>query len=530
MSILLTKFKALTHRGGNVAMIFALCLVPIIAIAALTLDFQRTTLAKNQVQAELDASVLRGARHIMNGKTPSEVEGYIIAELASRVSEVGGLSCDPVTVQFANRNREITGSMICSEATTFGRVIGRNEVKFDLGATSSWDVGLLDVAFMFDISGSMNSSNRLNSLKGAATDALDILLPKGNESLNEGVRIAMVAYDDMVNAGDLFEEVTGLAKKRTYYATDRFRNERTIRKERYKKEVCRNVGRTCQRRNSDGRCTKWGGGTRKCTDEWRTRRIKEYYGPTKTRTVRKTIDSSCVWERNGIEAFSDVAPTYSAAKQPRITSPVSKIYNATEKMYNASEITGNPHAFVSAPYAYLPNDHPERKDKMKSPRFGCSNIQVLPLNRDRGKLEQFIKALKTRGGGTAGHQGIAWSWYLISENWRPILTGDMEPFPFDQPSGRKAVILMSDGDFIDEEFKSELGTSDQQARKLCDGIKAQGEVEIYTVAFQAPPAGEAVLEYCASTPSMAFSADDATELREAYNAIAGSLSELRIKR
>ena len=515
------------NDSGQVAVIFALSIIPVLTIISMTVDFQRTTALKSEILHELDAAVLRGARHIQTGKKPAEVVTILQAEMKKRVDSYGDIYCDPLQIKFGNRNRELNGTIACSVETMIGPPAGPDNISFKVAATSAWDVGLLDVAFMFDISGSMQTSNRIKSLKEAAHDALDILIPEGNESLNDGVRIAMVAYDDMVNAGDTFEDVTGLAKRRTYHATDRYRDQRTVRTERYKKRVCKWTGRTCTRRNEKGNCTKWSGGKRTCKDEWRTRNIKEFYGPQKTRNIRYTIDSTCVWERPGDEAFTDAAPKNSAGGQPSVVSPKSNIYNATEKIYNASEVDGNPHGYMAAAYAYLQNDRADNKDWFKRSGENCSGIEPLGLTKDRGKLEDFIDGLKTRGG-TAGHQGIAWSWYMVSEKWGGIFSGDSKPNSFDEAQGSKALILMSDGEFIDEEFRSELGTSDQQARALCDAIKAQDEIQIFTVAFQAPVKGEEVLEYCASSPANAFSADDAQQLKDAYNSIAGSLSELRI--
>jgi len=529
MKSFLNRLKAWRDQSGQVAVIFSLSLIPILTMISMTVDFQRTTAVKSEMLHELDAAALRGARLIQGGNTSDQVRNILTTEIRARVDTYGDTYCTPAKIEFANRNRDILIEMGCSVETMIGPPAGPDNIMFDIEAESTWDVGLLDVAFMFDISGSMNSSNRLNSLKGAANDALDILLPEGNEDLNEGVRIAMVAYDDMINAGDYFEEVTGLAKRRTYYATDRYRNQRTVRTERYKTRQCSWSGRTCARRNEAGNCTKWTGGKRTCKDVWKTRNIKEFYGPTRTRTVRKTINSSCVWERPGVEAFTDAAPTDSAGGQPRVTQPKSNIYDATEIIYNASEIAGNPHGYMAAEYAYLWRDRPDNKDWFRTSAPGCSNIPPLGLTRDRKELEKYIRNLKTRGG-TAGHQGIAWSWYLVSENWDNIFTGDSAPNSYSEAQGSKALILMSDGDFTDEEFTSELGTSDTQARALCDAIKAQGEIQIFTVAFQAPKAGEEVLEYCASSPQNAFTADDEEELSKAYNSIAGSLSELRIKR
>ncbi|MEM1035397.1 MAG: VWA domain-containing protein [Pseudomonadota bacterium] len=401
---------------------------------------------------------------------------------------------------------------------------------FEESAQSVWDVGLLDVAFMFDISGSMDTNNRINSLKNAANDALDVLLPEGNESLNEGVRIAMVAYDDMINAGQFFEDVTGLAETRYYYATDYYRDWKKVGEEEYTKRVCEWVEpRTCSKRNESGKCTKWTGGKRECRNEPRTRNINKPFGPQKKRTIRRKIKSTCVWERPGDYAFTDFGPTMKAGDQPRITVPVSRLYDTDEIIYNASEIEGNPHGFMAAAYAHFWRDRLDHKDGWRRAGEKCSGIEPLALTRDRSKLEKYISALKTRNG-TAGHQGIAWSWYLISDKWAHIFDGDSAPLSYDEAQGNKALILMTDGDFIDQRFKNEQGTSDTQARALCDQIKAQGKVQIYTVAFQAPLKGEEVLEYCASNPQNAFTADNEEELREAYNKIAGSLSELRLSK
>ncbi|MEM1087032.1 MAG: TadE/TadG family type IV pilus assembly protein [Pseudomonadota bacterium] len=529
MNKLFQKLRSWRNDSGQVAVIFALSLVPLVTIIGMTIDFQRTTTVKAELLHELDSASLRGARQIMAGKSPDEVRAVLIQEISDRASRRADMYCNEAEVEFANRNREITINLGCSAETLLGPPSGPENINFKMSATSSWDVGLLDVAFVFDISGSMSSNNRINSLKNAANDALDILIPEGADYVNEGVRIAMVAYDDMVNAGDHFEQVTGLAKRRTYHATDRYRDQRTVDRRCRDRRRCRTEGRTCASRNERGSCTRWTGGTRRCWTERQCYNVKEFYGPTKTRTIRKTIDSTCVWERPGDEAFTDAAPQDFVSGQPRVTQPVRNIYNATEPVYNASELDGNPHGYLAAPYAYMWRDRADHKDGFRTRNPGCSGIKPLGLTQNRADLERYVRNLRTRNG-TAGHQGIAWAWYLISENWDSVFTGESAPMSYNEPSGSKAIIMMSDGEFIDQKFGSEQGSSDAQARALCDNIKAQGEVSIYTVAFQAPPAGVAVLEYCASTPQQAFTADDEDELSEAYEAIAGSLSELRIKR
>ena len=76
----------------------------------------------------------------------------------------------------------------------------------------------------------------------------------------------------------------------------------------------------------------------------------------------------------------------------------------------------------------------------------------------------------------------------------------------------------------------------RQSMDLCDGMKASNRrIQIYTVGFQVPSGvqrtgdGRTILEYCATSPSHAFSADNGQELIEVYRSIARSISDLRLK-
>ncbi|MAP93489.1 MAG: hypothetical protein CMK07_00940, partial [Ponticaulis sp.] len=154
----------------------------------------------------------------------------------------------------------------------------------------------------------------------------------------------------------------------------------------------------------------------------------------------------------------------------------------------------------------------------------CNSATLVPLTTDEDAVLDAIDALPTSGY-TAGHLGIAWSWYLISPNWSSIWPADSAPRAYDEPDTTKVAILMTDGAFNQDWMPN--GSSFDHAQDYCDAMKDQGIV-IYTIAFKAPDAGEEILEYCATAKSFSFKASDGDQLADAYKKIATNISDLRL--
>jgi hypothetical protein len=156
------------------------------------------------------------------------------------------------------------------------------------------------------------------------------------------------------------------------------------------------------------------------------------------------------------------------------------------------------------------------------------------LTEDKAALNAHVQSL-TANGGTAGHLGIAWGWYLVSPNWAGIWPAASEPGAYDDPDVSKAVILMTDGDF-NTAHPDAGANSFNQAVAICDAMKDEdNNIQIYTVGFQVPgnvqttPDGQTIMQYCATSAGHAFNADNGEQLTEVYRAIARSISDLRIK-
>ncbi|MEQ8823241.1 MAG: pilus assembly protein [Filomicrobium sp.] len=183
---------------------------------------------------------------------------------------------------------------------------------------------------------------------------------------------------------------------------------------------------------------------------------------------------------------------------------------------------------------------------------------VVPLSNDKAMLTSSIDALRGKGG-TAGHLGTAWAWYMLSPNWNSVLPATSQPDTYaklsqlnsrGRPVLEKIAVLMTDGEYnvqycstgqFDKESagssyyqgncSSDNGKSAEQARLLCQGMKDEG-ITVYTVGFQLEEGGEAAttMAQCATTPGHVYNADNAEQLKQSFRDIAVKISQLYLSK
>lgn len=171
------------------------------------------------------------------------------------------------------------------------------------------------------------------------------------------------------------------------------------------------------------------------------------------------------------------------------------------------------------------DDKPELGKWVGANANSCPTSSLLPLTNDLTVFDTAIDSL-TAGGLTAGHLGVAWSWYLIAPSWDDIWPAASAPLLNTDPHTSKAVILMTDGKF-NRAYEATMGDSNAQAKKMCDKMRADN-VLVYAVAFQAPNSAKATLKDCAGDDSRFFNASNGQQLLDAYAAIASQLSALTL--
>lgn len=508
--------RARRDISGNVAVITALAILPIISIAGIAIDMQTTVTMKNKAQYVIDSAVLAGAKSKQAGLTDKQVRQDVRRYIRQLLKNEGsGLACDRAKVSFVTGQEDIVVKLRCFQDTSITQMLGRDKLEFNVTSTSTYGISKVDVAFIFDNSGSMGWDNRMSKLKDSAEAAVDALLPDDWQT-NTDVRIAIAPYNSSLNVGDYFDDVTKSVKRYNIESPN-------VVGAKYDSDI---VGRV-QLDASNGNRRFFDYEQVRCTGSnyWGCYRYED-------KSARKTFESSCVYERISDERYTNAPPTTSGSGDDFIgaSSPLWNFYDNysqniewqyDRKRWGQSEVESGGANNSSGAFNASYTDN-------------CPRTPIAPLTNSRTKIMATINDMQPNGG-TAGHLGLSWAYYMISPEWNHIWPSESDALRWDEPDAVKAIILMTDGDFLNN-HPSASENSTNQAAGICDSIKANNNknIIIYTIGFQVPSNvqkvnGKTVLEYCASRPEYAFDASNGQQLTDAYTAIASSISDLRIK-
>lgn len=171
--------------------------------------------------------------------------------------------------------------------------------------------------------------------------------------------------------------------------------------------------------------------------------------------------------------------------------------------------------------------------------YSCPVAPIEPLldladSAERNAFEDRIDGLSPSGG-TAGHTGLAWGWYMLSDQWASLWPSARRPKPA-SPDIVKAIILMTDGEFNTSYGSTNINSVDplaaesspNQALALCEAIKTGSDgIKLYTVGFQAPVAAESMLRSCSGDANF-FDASSTGDLIASFREIAERLTNLRV--
>jgi Flp pilus assembly protein TadG len=189
------------NRNGNVAIIFALSLLPIFGLIGAAIDYSRASSVKADMQAALDSTALMLARNpSLSTMTSTQLQTKASNYFSAQFNRANAQA----SVQTATYNSTTSTVVLTANATVSNNVLsgwpfGMRTLNVTGSSTATWGMGNLQVALVLDNTGSMADYSKLTNLKTAAHQLLTQLQAAAQNGAS--VQVAIVPFTTDVNIG-----------------------------------------------------------------------------------------------------------------------------------------------------------------------------------------------------------------------------------------------------------------------------------------------------------------------------------------
>jgi Flp pilus assembly protein TadG len=221
---LLKRLHALrSDERGNVLVMFGFALVPVIGLTGATIDYSRATSARQVLNAAVDSAALMAARDaskLTDAEVRSRIDKWIVANLNGD-SAKGFTSATTVIDRTA---RTIAVEAQLNVDTSLTRVLGKDAMTISSRSQSTWGTNTIELALALDNTGSMASSGKMDALKAASVNLIQIMKDATTET--DQIKISVVPFATQVKIGTLFKDEPWLRwdQAKTTCTTDRWGN------------------------------------------------------------------------------------------------------------------------------------------------------------------------------------------------------------------------------------------------------------------------------------------------------------------
>ncbi|WP_440957964.1 pilus assembly protein TadG-related protein [Oceanicaulis sp. LC35] len=194
----------LQDARGNVAMMFAMFLGPLVVSVGGALDYSRTFTIGAEIQSAMDAGTLAAAS-LSQGEDPETiVRNYITAALSEHNGVLERLNVQ-VSSDLAINSREVTADAVISVPTLMLGLIGYDSLTLNRTSEANERVRNLEISLVLDISGSMSGS-KITALRDAAEEFVGVMMDPDLDGLtsisvipyNGGVRLPQAVINDLL--------------------------------------------------------------------------------------------------------------------------------------------------------------------------------------------------------------------------------------------------------------------------------------------------------------------------------------------
>jgi Flp pilus assembly protein TadG len=527
----ISQFKRmLKDESGNMAIIVSLLALPMMMAGGAAVDYGNWVSVQARLQAATDAAALAAGReaNLSDAELTRVATDYFTANF--------GNPRNAGTPQLTLTIHEDDGKLrVDSQVTVENylmKVAGQVEQTITASSEVSKEATGLEVALVFDNTGSMSSQSRLSTLKIAAKDFVEILFGPRTEA--DTLKVAVVPFSQFVNvgpdkAGALWLDTNGLSdySKANFTGPGPEHNWAA-----WQAITARRSNRT------------WTG----CV-EARRGALATNDAPPDTNDPDTLFVPAFAPDEPG-KASENRACRNSNGDRSNCGNSVSYIYNnnyLSDSTDNAPNNVSGGRNRVDYQQRHARKYQRERiNTNARGPEKGCNIQPIQALTNQKAPVLSTINNMRADGY-THVAEGAAWGLRVLSPG---------EPFsegvPYSDRDITKAMVLLTDGEntfqtesnhnrstytaygYLDQarlgstNYVTAVNTQNQMLQTTCNNIKAQ-DIVVYSFAYNVPNATQRnLIKNCASSPEKYFDPPSNAALVRSFQQIADELRRLHL--
>lgn len=494
-------------ESGAAAIIFAVALLLLAPLTLGVFDLYIGANQKQKLQDALDAAALFAARS--SAQTQKEINEVGQRALKANLSSFPGSAL--ITSSFVLDGPKVVASAEMTPMAVATGFFQHGNVK--AGAEVLRAMDRLEIALVLDNTGSM-AGTKMSTLKSAAKDLVDKLEAAGKRSTaKDPIQISLVPFSSTIRVAEDVSVKDYNTTTRTGPGIPNWLDSRALGHNAAGVDIftTANTDRFAVLKSMKGDQV-WGG----CVESRR-----QPFDVQDTAPYAANMDSYFV--------------PYFAPDEPDKPSGFANNYLKDKTGGDVWERQGNVDKYDNV------------KPSKDGPNRGCDLEPIMPLTTDMNALKSAIDSMNANGN-TNIPMGLVWGWHTLSPN-APLADG----VAYGTKNHRKIIILMTDGDNVastgnkdnDSQYSGlgyiwqgllgiPSGSSWTRTDKmndrlalLCKNIKDK-EIVLYTVRVEVKSGSSSLLKNCATDPDKFFDVQNVSQLGAAFDAIAGSIDNLRL--
>lgn len=499
----LKKFVA--NQSGAAAMVLAVASLPLVMAAGAAVDYGNSVAVQARLQAATDAAALAAGRE--SNRTQAELEQIAYDYFKSNYAATPDGEQPSMTLSVeADGRLQVNGQVKVKNYLI--AVAGYDKTTVTAKSQVSKDATGLEVALVFDNTGSMGNQSRLSTLKIAARDFVNILF--GPRETADTLKIAVVPFSQFVNvgpdkAGEDWIDKAGLnAYSKANFMSSSWHNWRA----------------------------------------WNSISNRSWTGCVESRTGTMSVDDTPPDTGNGATLF----PPAFAPDEPgsNTSSAAFNVGGSTYRYRNSYLSDSRTSSLDNRQRHQRKYQNASVNTTSRGPDRGCNIQPIMALNNAKQPVLTTLQNM-TAGGYTHVAEGVGWGLRVLSPG-APFTEG----VPYSNEKITKAMVLLTDGEnTFDTESnhnmstytayghlaEARLGSSNAYTaiaaqntllQQACTNVKAK-DIVVYSFAYNVPSATQRnLIKNCATSPEKYFDPPTNAALVASFQQIADELRKLHL--